>query len=160
MRNVTIIATTLALSLSACAVPDGVGGYGTKSVVGGLGGAAAGGLLGSQFGRGSGNLAMTGLGVLAGALAGSAVGQSLDRADQAALERNTHATLTSQPIGQPIAWSNPQNGNQVVVTPTREGYSGDAYCREFQQTVIVGGRKQQGYGHACRQPDHSWKIVE
>ena len=158
MRH-AIIAAMLALSLSACTAPEGLDGYGTRQVVGGLGGAAAGGLLGSRFGRGSGNLAMTGLGVLVGALAGSAVGQSLDRADQAALERNTHVALTSQPIGRPIGWSNPPNGNQVVVTPTREGCSGDSYCREYQQTVVINGRRQQGYGQACRQPDHSWKIV-
>ena len=156
----TMIATALALSLAGCVAPEGgYGGYGTKQVVGGVGGAAAGGLLGSQFGHGSGKLAMTGLGVLVGALAGSAIGQSLDRADQTALEQNTHAALNAQPIGQPIVWNNPQNGNQIVVTPTREGYSGAEYCREYEQTIVVNGRRQQGYGQACRQPDHSWRIV-
>jgi surface antigen len=67
--------------------------------------------------------------------------------------------LTSQPIGQPIVWSNPQNGNQVVVTPTREGRAGDEYCREYEQTITVGGREKRGYGQACRQPDGSWRIV-
>ena len=33
------------------------------------------------------------------------------------------------------------------------------YCREFQQTVTVGGRTEEAYGTACRQPDGSWKIV-
>ena len=171
MRH-ALIATTLALSLAGCAVQDGYGGgygesygggyggYGTKQTVGGIGGAAAGGLLGSQFGHGGGKLAMTGLGVLAGALLGSSVGASLDRADQAALERNTNAALNSRNLGQPIVWNNPQNGNQVVVTPTRDGYSGDSYCREYEQTIIVGGREQRGYGRACRQPDRSWQIVE
>jgi len=32
-------------------------------------------------------------------------------------------------------------------------------CREFQQTVIVGGQPQQGYGTTCQQPDGSWQIV-
>lgn len=32
-------------------------------------------------------------------------------------------------------------------------------CREFQQTVTVGGQPQQGYGTTCQQPDGSWQIV-
>ena len=35
-----------------------------------------------------------------------------------------------------------------------------AYCREYQQEIVVGGRVQQGYGRACRQPDGSWKVVQ
>jgi surface antigen len=148
----------MGLSLVGCVAPDGSG-YGTKQTVGALGGAAAGGLLGSQFGGGGGKLAMTGLGVLAGALVGSSIGSSLDRADRAALEQNTNTALNTPTLGQPIVWNNPQNGNQVVVTPTRDGYAGNEYCREFQQTITVGGRPQTGYGQACRQPDGSWKMM-
>ena len=32
-------------------------------------------------------------------------------------------------------------------------------CREFQQTITVGGRTETAYGTACRQPDGDWKIV-
>jgi len=32
------------------------------------------------------------------------------------------------------------------------------YCREYQQTIYVGGQQQQAYGTACRQPDGSWEI--
>jgi surface antigen len=34
------------------------------------------------------------------------------------------------------------------------------YCREFQQTITVGGQTQEGYGTACKQPDGAWKIVQ
>ncbi len=34
------------------------------------------------------------------------------------------------------------------------------YCREFQQTVTIGGKTEEAYGTACRQPDGSWKIVD
>src|SRR4051812_19823011 len=142
MRASKLIVAALGLSLAACAPDAYSGSYGTKQTVGALGGAAAGGLLGSQFGGGSGKLAMTGLGILAGALVGSSVGASLDRADKQALEQNTHAALNAPTLGQPIVWNNPENGNQVAVTPTREGYSGSNYCREFQQTITVGGRPQ------------------
>jgi hypothetical protein len=32
-------------------------------------------------------------------------------------------------------------------------------CREFQDTVTVGGTKQRAYGTTCQQADGSWKIV-
>lgn len=134
---------------------------GQKQTGGALLGGLAGGLAGSQIGGGEGRLWATGAGVLLGALIGSEVGASLDRADQQALERNTRVSWQpSSPIGKPIVWDNPNNGNKVVVTPTREGPTNyGSYCREFQQTIIVGGRSEQAYGTACQQPDGSWKIV-
>lgn len=35
----------------------------------------------------------------------------------------------------------------------------DAYCREYQRRVTIGGKVQDSYGTACMQPDGSWKIV-
>jgi hypothetical protein len=32
------------------------------------------------------------------------------------------------------------------------------YCREFLQTVVIGGVQQQAYGVSCQQADGSWKI--
>jgi surface antigen len=32
------------------------------------------------------------------------------------------------------------------------------YCREYQTVATVGGRRQQAYGTACRQPDGSWQM--
>ena len=34
------------------------------------------------------------------------------------------------------------------------------YCREYTQTIIVGGVPQYGYGQACFKPDGSWEIVD
>ena len=34
--------------------------------------------------------------------------------------------------------------------------SGD--CREFTQTVIIGGQPRQASGKACPQPDGTWRI--
>ena len=152
----TKIAAVVALTLALAACEDA----GTKQTVGTLGGAAAGGLIGSQFGHGSGKLAMTGIGVLLGALAGSEIGKGLDENDRRRADE-ARARAESAPIGQRIVWSNPSSGNSGVIVPTREGTSatGD-YCREFQQTITVGGKTEQGYGTACRQPDGSWKIVQ
>ncbi|MCG8544447.1 MAG: glycine zipper 2TM domain-containing protein [Alphaproteobacteria bacterium] len=155
IRKVTIIAL-LAVALAGCQT----NGYGQKQVGGTLLGAGLGGLLGSQFGSGSGKLVATGLGVFAGGLLGNEIGRSLDRADRAYMYRATERAAAA-PVGETITWRNPDSGNYGAVTPTREGVNNrtGAYCREYQTEVIVGGRRQHGYGQACRQADGSWKII-
>lgn len=142
--------------LSACNTTQG---RGNKEIFGGVGGAVLGGLAGSQIGGGSGRLVATGAGVLLGALVGSEIGSSLDRADMVyAQTANTKAH--SAPIGETVSWNNPETGNSGKVTPTKDGYSSAGrYCREYQQTIIVNGQPQTGYGQACQQPDGSWEII-
>jgi surface antigen len=130
-----------------------------KQSVGTLAGAAAGGLLGAQFGKGTGQLAATGAGVLLGGLMGSSVGRSLDRADRLAMQQTTQSTLETGPTGQASQWTNPDTGNSGSVTPVRTTETNGTVCREYQQTVTVGGQTQEGFGTACRQPDGSWRIV-
>jgi hypothetical protein len=36
---------------------------------------------------------------------------------------------------------------------------GSGNCREFHDTVTIGGVPQESYGTACRQPDGSWRIM-
>jgi surface antigen len=153
MKHLIIIAFTLVL-LTGCAAT------GPRESAGGLIGAAAGGLLGSQIGGGSGQLAATAIGVLAGALLGSQIGRDMDAADRTAQRRATGVALESASIGSSLPWKNPNSGNSGLVTPTRTFQQSDGtYCREFTQTVTVGGRTEQAYGTACRQADGSWKIV-
>jgi len=62
------------------------------------------------------------------------------------------------PIGETIQWND--GGAYGSVIPVREGSdTAGRYCREFQQEVIVGNRREAGYGIACRQPDGAWQIV-
>ncbi len=159
MRNTfkrNLMATLLATALLAgCAQDAGnkeVGG----TVLGGLGGA----LLGAQFGSGTGQLMATAAGTMLGAYLGNQVGSGLDKADQNYVGR-AESNAYSAPIGQTITWSNPQSGNSGTITPVREGRSqSGSYCREFQQTVSIGGKNQKAFGRACQQPDGSWQIVE
>ena len=144
-----------ALSLAAC-----VSDQGNKQTLGTLIGAGLGGLAGSQVGSGTGQLAAIGAGVLLGGLLGNEVGKSLDKADIAYAERNAQETLEYQPSGATSSWVNPDSGNSGSITPTATYQStGGEYCREYQQTVTVGGEQQSAYGTACRQPDGSWKLV-
>jgi surface antigen len=121
-------------------------------VVGGAVGAA----VGSQFGKGDGQLIATGAGALIGVLLGGEIGRSLDAQDRACVGR----TLETVPTGQTVAWQNPDTGADYRTTPKRT-YQTDSgrYCREYTTSASVGGRQQQVYGTACRQPDGSWEIV-
>ena len=144
-----------ALGLAACS--DKVG---QKQGIGTLIGAAAGGVAGAQVGKGRGKLVATAAGAVLGALIGNEVGKSLDRADQLALQQTTQQSLETAPSGTTSTWENPDSGNAGSVTPTATYERDDgSYCREFIQTVTIGGRTEEAYGTACRQPDGSWKIV-
>ncbi len=152
-RTITILAALVILT--GC-----ITGQGPKQTGGTFIGAGLGGLAGSQFGSGSGRLVAVGLGALAGALIGSEAGRSLDAADQAYAQQTEQVALETVPTGSSINWSNPDTGHAGTVTPTRtyQAPTG-AYCREYQHTVYVGGRAENAYGTACRQPDGSWQVV-
>ncbi len=50
----------------------------------------------------------------------------------------------------------------VAADPAGPMYrSGDGrQCREYQSTVMIGGRPQSSYGTACLQADGTWRIVD
>ena len=145
----------LVLALAACA-PGQV----NKQTGGTLIGAGLGALTGSQIGGGRGKLAAVAVGALAGAYLGSEVGKSLDRADRLAMKNTSQTALEKNPVGRTSNWSNPDSGHSGTVTPTRtyQTASGGP-CREYQQTVTIGGKTEQAYGRACRQSNGSWKIT-
>ena len=144
-----------ALALAGCSET-----VGQKQGLGTLLGAVAGGVVGSQVGDGRGQVVATGVGTLLGALIGSEIGESLDRADQLAMQHATQDTLETSPSGATSTWQNPDSGNSGTITPTQTYQQSDGtYCREFQQTVTVGGQTQEAYGTACRMPDGSWQII-
>lgn len=120
-------------------------------ILGGAGGAVA----GAQFGKGTGKLAATAGGALLGVLIGTEVGTSLDAADAACAQQ----TLEVVETGQPVVWRNPDAGTQYTMLPTRTYEASGTYCREYTTRALVGGRSQEAYGTACRQPDGSWRIV-
>jgi surface antigen len=140
----------------------GIGGTGiSKSMVGGLAGAVGGAAVGSNIGKGRGNIAAIAIGTLLGAGLGSEIGASLDRADMSYYNRTSQMALETAQPGQALPWQNPQSGNSGTITPSNYYQANNgAYCREYNQTINVGGQVSQGYGKACRQPDGTWQIVQ
>ena len=132
-----------------------------KQDIGTLVGAIGGAIAGSNVGKGKGNVAAIAAGTLLGAAVGNELGASLDRADMTYYNQTSQNALENGKTGQPSSWKNPDSGNSGSITPTRTFQTAEgSYCREYTQTIAVGGKTQQGYGTACRQPDGSWQIKE
>lgn len=131
-----------------------------KQTVGKVLGAGLGALAGSQVGSGKGQMIAIAIGALAGAWFGGEIGESLDAADRAYMERRTQESLEYGKTGATAAWNNPDSGNSGTVTPKQTYQKADGqYCREFEQTVYVDGQEKVATGRACRESDGSWKIV-
>lgn len=144
---------SVSLMLSGCAMNKQGGG----TLIGGV----TGGLIGSQFGKGNGALFATGLGALAGAMIGGQIGKGMDDQDRKILELTSQKALEYSPSGSTTEWKNPDTGNHGYVTPVRTFKGSDgAYCREYNHTIIIGGKQEKAYGKACRKPDGSWQIVQ
>lgn len=153
--KVMAIAVVAAMGLSACQSNSG-----TKETIGGLGGAVLGGVLGAQVGKGQGQLIAVGAGAILGGLLGSSVGRSLDEVDRLKMENTTQSTLERQPDQTTSSWVNPNTGNSGTITPrqTYQANNGE-YCREYTQTITIGGETEEAVGTACRQPDGTWRVV-
>lgn len=155
MKTRFAIALVSILALSACE-----SGRGPKETGGALVGAVVGGLLGSKIGGGTGQLATTAAGTLLGAYLGSQAGQSLDRADRVYAHQAAQQGLESKRSGTSSKWVNPDTGHAGAVTPMNTYRSADGlHCRDYEQTITVGGRTERAWGTACREPDGTWRIV-
>lgn len=134
---------------------------GQKQTIGTILGGGLGAIAGSNVGSGKGQLAAVAIGTLLGAYAGSEVGKSLDKVDQLYAEKAYKQAQTTG-LGESVAWNNPDSGHSGTVTAIRDGKQEGtgAYCREFRTEVSIGGKVEEAYGSACRQPDGSWKIVQ
>lgn len=117
-------------------------------------GGVLGGVLGSQVGKGDGRTAAIIVGTLVGASIGGSVGRSMDDTDRL----KTAHSLETVRTNVPTSWRNPDSGNEYTVTPTRTYEDNTGPCREYTVDAKVGGKKEQVYGTACRQPDGSWET--
>jgi surface antigen len=146
----TSITGFLTLSLLGCA---GV----SHQDVGVATGAVLGGVLGSQVGGGAGQTAAIIGGSILGGMIGGAIGNSMDEVDQMKMTR----ALESNRTNQTSSWTNPDSGNRYSVVPKRTYTSRDGQpCREYTTTAIIGGKKQEIYGTACRTADGCWRVVK
>lgn len=154
--RMTVIWAVLALFLLAGCAP----GIGPKESGGALLGAGTGALLGAQLGHGHGRMLAIAAGTLAGAMIGQDIGRSLDRVDRLEMAETFQNGLENNRSQETSSWHNPDNDHSGTMTPLRTYRTAQRdYCREYLQTVVIGGKENRAYGTACRESDGSWKIV-
>jgi len=155
MKKIIVLLSIGIFTLVGCAQQ-----MGPKEGAGTFLGATAGAIAGANMGKGKGTILAVAVGTLAGALFGQEIGRSLDKADRIAMGQNAQYSLEYSKTNEATAWHNPDSGNSGSLTPTKTYQNTDGqYCREYRQTVDIGGQEQQAYGTACRQPDGSWMIM-
>jgi surface antigen len=142
------------LIVAVLLVPGCAGGPIRQQDAGMVIGGVMGGVLGTQIGGGRGRTAAIIAGTLVGAVVGGAVGRSMDEVDR----MKTAQTLETVRTGVPAQWHNPDTGAQYTVVPTNTWDTPTGPCREYTIDAVIGGKKEQVYGTACRQPDGSWQA--
>jgi surface antigen len=151
------------LTLASCgpttsASPDREAG--PKQQIGAITGMIVGGALANDMAEGSKNEGMaTILGAFIGGVMGQSIGSQLDTLDRQLAQSAYSEALEYNKSNVTSDWVNPDSGNSGSFTPRRTYSNGGRYCREYTQEIIIGGKKQSGYGTACRQPDGSWEII-
>jgi surface antigen len=108
-----------------------------------------------MFGKGEGKaLAIVG-GAALGGILGNHLGSQLDENSRRNALAAQYQAFSS---GRPTNWTGTQ-GSYGSIAPGPVYATAQGYCREYNTTITVGGKKERGYGQACRQPDGSWQIV-
>ena len=145
------------------AATSGCSDMGDHETAGTILGGIAGAVVGNKFGKGGGNTAATAVGAVIGATVGRNIGKSLDETSRQRASAAAEQALDTASVGEAITWENPDNSGGPAhgsATVTRQGADSEGRtCREFQQTVTIGGRQEQSYGTACRDENGDWKIV-
>lgn len=78
--------------------------------------------------------------------------------DQQRLHEQAQIRATTAEVGETIIWKDADASGSVKTTRIGKSTYG-RHCREFQQTVTIGGKTEQVYGTACQQQDGAWEIV-
>ena len=146
----------LAFAVSSCATMQQTYKENPKAMLGGLLGAGAG--IAAAAGASPGLIVMSAVG---GALVGGLVGKQLDNRDKQMARDAAARAFEQNRTGQASVWNNPESGNSGSVTPTKTyQLANGQYCRQYQQTINIGGEQHQSYGTACRQADGTWQIQQ
>ncbi len=85
----------------------------------------------------------------------------LDNMNEAAQREHEAAQVkaTTAPVGEKIIWDDGDSSGYVVASKEGKSSGAGLTCREYQQSITVGGKTEDAYGTACLQADGSWEIV-
>jgi len=146
----------LVFVLSSCASLQQTYEENPKALLGGVLGAGAGAGIAALAGASPGVIVASAVG---GALLGGFVGKKMDDRDKKMAVQAANQAFEHNATGQSTVWNNPDTGNSGSVTPTKTyQLATGQYCRQYTQTIMIGGEQHQTYGTACRQGDGTWHV--
>ena len=146
----------VAFVLSSCAAMKQAYEENPKALLGGAMGAGAGAGIAALAGASPGWIVAS---ALMGGLVGGYVGKKLDDRDKQMATQAATKAFEKNRTGVATVWNNPDTGNSGSITPTKTyQLANGQYCRQYTQTIMIGGEKHETYGTACRQADGTWKI--
>ena len=126
-----------------------------------IAGGLIGGLVGNSVSRGGGRTGGTIAGVVVGAAIGAALTNNMDCEDRSYAYKSYYDGFNSNRPNSDYDWRNERNGhsgrfhvNQYYDDP--DGF----HCATYRQTVTIDGRQRDSQGHACRQPNGAWAVVD
>lgn len=122
-------------------------------------GMVIGGVLGGMLGAQADHHRMRPIAIIAGTLIGASIGGSIGAYMDETDRLRAGQTLETVRTGVSSTWRNPDTGAEYQFTPTRTYSTDHGPCREYTMDAIIGGKRQQVYGTACRQKDGSWKVM-
>jgi surface antigen len=127
-----------------------------KATLGALGGAGGGALIAGLAGASPAWIIGS---ALMGGLLGGYIGNRLDEKDKRMAAQAAAQAFENNRTGQKSVWNNPESGNRGEIVPVKTyQVANGQYCRRYEQTIYIGGERQQTTGTACRQADGSWQI--
>ncbi len=112
------------------------------------------------YGPEAGRLVGRGIEILWGGLFRGERGGELGQDDRQRMVRNLQLALELDPSGSERRWFNSASGNGGAARPLRTfRTAAGIHCRDFRQTVQLGGQHGEAFGTACRRPDGHWRII-
>jgi surface antigen len=124
-------------------------------------GAIAGGLLGSTVARGPSRGAGTIIGAIAGGAVGAGVGGAMSCGDRGYVNRTYYSGFEAGRRNTDYRWRNAETGNYGTLRVNDYYQDRDDFrCARYTQTIWINGRPVPSSGHACRQRDGNWAIVD
>jgi surface antigen len=102
-----------------------------------------------------GGTAASRISAMNGGLVGGTIGAGLNAGEKRSALEAEYKALEYTASGQKVAWQgvSGHSGEVVAAQPYRVG-SQD--CRQYTQTVVIGGASTTARGTACRNSDGSW----
>jgi len=122
-------------------------------------GAIAGGILGNAVSRGPQRGPGTALGAVLGGAVGAGIGSNLSCEDRGYVYRTYYNGFEA---GRPHARYDWRRGDLYGYMQVGEYYRGPRgyRCATYTQEIFVNGRPEVAQGHACRQPNGTWALID